>query len=119
MVGDGKSDGADAMEARGSGRSLGMEAERGGILERYLETRRATLALCEPLRTEDYTVRPAADASPVKWHLAHTSWFFETLVLDKARAGYTRFHEDFTHLFNSYYESVGGLHGQHDRSCCH
>lgn len=95
------------MEATESGRSTGTEAGRGGMLERYLATRRATLALCEPLRREDYIVQPAADESPVKWHLAHTSWFFETLVLDQSQTGYTPFHEDFTHLFNSYYESVG------------
>jgi len=73
----------------------------------YSTIRRATEALCEPLVIEDYVIQSMPDASPVKWHLAHTSWFFETFVLSRNVEGYRPFHPDFNFLFNSYYESVG------------
>jgi ergothioneine biosynthesis protein EgtB len=74
---------------------------------RYQEIRRATEALRLPLSAEDCAVQSMPDASPVKWHLAHTSWFFETFVLEPAVRGYSRFHPGFRFLFNSYYQSVG------------
>jgi ergothioneine biosynthesis protein EgtB len=63
--------------------------------------------LCEPLAVEDYGVQPMDDASPPKWHLAHTSWFFETFILKNVLQDYRAFHPLFEHLFNSYYNGVG------------
>jgi ergothioneine biosynthesis protein EgtB len=79
-------------------------------LARYREVRRRTLELVEPLSAEDCTVQSMPDASPAKWHLAHTTWFFETFVLPKARPGYRAFHLAHRELFNSYYEGVGPQH---------
>jgi ergothioneine biosynthesis protein EgtB len=80
--------------------------EGGALLERYLEIRRATERLCEPLAVEDYVVQAMPDASPAKWHLAHVSWFFETFVLHE-RADYRPFDQRYPVLFNSYYNAVG------------
>src|SRR5262249_55438102 len=77
------------------------------LLEKYRVTRRSTEALCEPLATEDYVVQSMPDASPVKWHLAHTTWFFETFVLAPFAPGYRLFHPQFSLIFNSYYTAVG------------
>ena len=65
------------------------------------------MRLCQPLAPEDMTVQAMPDASPAKWHLAHTTWFFETFVLRPAAAGYRPFHPEFAYLFNSYYNAVG------------
>jgi ergothioneine biosynthesis protein EgtB len=73
----------------------------------YEAVRRWTGRLCEPLETEDYGLQPMPDASPVKWHLAHTSWFFETFVLQPRLPDYRLFHPEFGVLFNSYYNAVG------------
>jgi ergothioneine biosynthesis protein EgtB len=73
----------------------------------YRSVRRCSEQLCEPLAAEDYVVQSMADASPVKWHLAHTSWFFETFVLTPHFPGYRPFHPQFAVLFNSYYNAVG------------
>ena len=75
--------------------------------ERYTAVRGLSLDLCGPLETEDYCIQPMADASPPKWHLAHTSWFFETFILKEFAAGYQVFHPRFEYLFNSYYNGVG------------
>jgi ergothioneine biosynthesis protein EgtB len=72
------------------------------MLARYREIRARTLALCEPLSVEDQQIQVIADASPTKWHLAHTTWFFEELVL-----GDVAFDPAFRFLFNSYYEAIG------------
>ena len=74
---------------------------------RYREVRKRTLRLTEPLSPEDCAVQSMEDASPVKWHLAHTSWFFETLVLEPTMPGYRPFHPQYRFLFNSYYNRVG------------
>ena len=74
---------------------------------RFFEVRRATESLREPLSAEDCQVQSMEDASPTKWHLAHTSWFFETFVLEPGLAGYRSFHPDYRFLFNSYYNTVG------------
>jgi ergothioneine biosynthesis protein EgtB len=66
-----------------------------------------TARLAEPLSPEDCQVQPMPDASPVKWHLAHTTWFFETFLLVPHRPGYQVFHPSFSYLFNSYYNAVG------------
>ncbi len=76
------------------------------IAETYCRVRRQSLELCEPLTPEDMMVQSCADASPAKWHLAHTTWFFETFVLREFARGYKPFHPDFVWLFNSYYNGV-------------
>ena len=80
---------------------------REALAARYLAVRRASEALCQPLAVEDYGLQAMADASPPKWHLAHTSWFFETFLLIPYLPGYRPFHPQFEYLFNSYYEAVG------------
>lgn len=73
----------------------------------FLETRRLTEEICKPLEVEDYVVQPIVDVSPPKWHLGHTSWFFEEFLLKPFKSDYNIFHEDFAFVFNSYYENVG------------
>jgi ergothioneine biosynthesis protein EgtB len=86
-----------------------LEKSASSILARYKAVRRATTTLCSPLSPEDMMVQSCAEASPVKWHLAHTSWFFETFVLTEFLASYKPFHPDFRWLFNSYYNSLGEM----------
>jgi ergothioneine biosynthesis protein EgtB len=80
-----------------------------GLLDRYRAVRAASLELIAPLSPEDLMVQSCPEASPAKWHLAHTSWFFETFVLRDFLAGYGDFHPDFHWLFNSYYNSLGDM----------
>jgi ergothioneine biosynthesis protein EgtB len=84
------------------------------LVDRYEEVRRASEALCEPLALEDYGVQSMPDASPVKWHLAHTTWYFETFVLAPL-PGHAPFHPAFEFLFNSYYNSVGSQYPRPQR----
>ena len=77
------------------------------LAEQYRAVRRATEKLCEPLAIEDYVVQSMTDASPTKWHLAHTSWFFETLVLMPTLPGYQPLETRYGYLFNSYYNTIG------------
>jgi ergothioneine biosynthesis protein EgtB len=79
------------------------------LLAPFRAVRGATLALVAPLSPEDLMVQSCPEASPAKWHLAHTSWFFETFVLSEFLAGYKPFHPDFHWLFNSYYNSLGEM----------
>jgi ergothioneine biosynthesis protein EgtB len=74
---------------------------------RYGDVRLTTEILAAPLSPEDQTVQSMPDVSPTKWHRAHTSWFFETFLLEPNLAGYRSFHPSFGYLFNSYYEGVG------------
>jgi ergothioneine biosynthesis protein EgtB len=78
-----------------------------GLQDRFARVRAQTERLCAPLQTEDYVVQPMPDASPAKWHLAHTTWFFETFVLAGRLPGYTTPHPLYKTLFNSYYNGVG------------
>jgi ergothioneine biosynthesis protein EgtB len=82
---------------------------------RYRAVRAATEALAAPLSPEDCTAQSMPDASPVKWHLAHTSWFFETFVLEAAAPGYRPLDPAYRVLFNSYYHSVGAQHFRPER----
>lgn len=82
---------------------------------RYDQVRAASEGLCRPLATEDYVVQSMPDVSPPKWHLAHTSWFFETFLLTPFLPGYQPFHERYGFLFNSYYEAVGARHPRAQR----
>ena len=74
---------------------------------RYRRVRQATMALTAHLTPEDQAAQSMPDASPCKWHLAHTSWFFETFLLVPRLAGYRPFEASFAYLFNSYYEALG------------
>ena len=79
-------------------------------LSRYRAVRAFTERICEPLATEDYVIQTMPDVSPTKWHLAHTSWFFETFVLESNMAGYQPLDPMYNYLFNSYYNTVGYRH---------
>src|SRR5258708_17286916 len=80
--------------------------------EQLLATRKLTLDLAAPLSDADATIQPFPDASPAKWHLAHTNWFFETFVLRDHVSGYRPFDERYAFLFNSYYETEGPRHAR-------
>lgn len=77
------------------------------LLEKFRSVRNQSVSLCEPLKAEDYVVQPIIDVSPPKWHLAHTTWFFEALILEEYNKNYQVFDADYGYMFNSYYESVG------------
>jgi ergothioneine biosynthesis protein EgtB len=83
--------------------------------ERLFATRKLTLGLAAPLSDADAAIQPFPDASPAKWHLAHTSWFFETFVLRDHVPGYRPFDERWAFLFNSYYEGEGPRHARPKR----
>ncbi|MEM1337484.1 MAG: ergothioneine biosynthesis protein EgtB [Bacteroidota bacterium] len=77
------------------------------LVDFFLDTRKHSETLCQPLEIEDYVVQPVVDVSPPKWHLGHTTWFFEEFLLKPFAKGYTLFDQDFSFVFNSYYETVG------------
>lgn len=77
------------------------------IRERYNLVRKYTERICQPLETEDYVPQPVPFVSPPKWHLAHSTWFFETFILKNHLADYHVFDQSFNYLFNSYYNNVG------------
>ena len=83
-----------------------------GLASRLFATRKLTLDLAAPLSDADSTIQPFPDASPAKWHLAHTTWFFETFVLRDHLPGYRPFDERYAFLFNSYYEAEGPRHAR-------
>ena len=85
------------------------------IAARYLEVRKHTMALADSLSEEDCCVQSMPDASPIKWHMAHTTWFFETFILEHHEPKFRPFHPAFRVLFNSYYNGVGDKHPRPQR----
>src|ERR1700751_2253459 len=91
------------------------ESSNHSLVSRYKTVRELSETLCKPLVTEDYVIPSMPDVSPTKWHLAHTSWFFETFILGRFDPAYRVFDPDFAYLFNSYYEAVGPRHPRPQR----
>ena len=89
---------------------LGETVQAETLIRRYHEVRQFTHRLCEPLMTEDYVIQGMPDVSPPKWHLAHTSWFFETFILAVACPTYRPPDASYGYLFNSYYVTAGDRH---------
>jgi ergothioneine biosynthesis protein EgtB len=85
------------------------------LLKTYQNVRDKTAQLCQPLAIEDYVIQSAADVSPPKWHLAHTTWFFETFILAKYLSDYQYYQPLFNYLFNSYYQSLGKTYPREQR----
>ncbi|MBT8058008.1 MAG: DinB family protein, partial [Gammaproteobacteria bacterium] len=83
--------------------------------DQYRDVRTRTIALCKSLETEDYVVQSMPDASPAKWHLAHTTWFFERFVLQESVSAYRAFDDSYDYLFNSYYYTAGLMHPRAQR----
>jgi ergothioneine biosynthesis protein EgtB len=77
------------------------------LQEVYRRIRLRTEEICKPLHTEDYVVQPIVDVSPPKWHIGHTTWFFETFILKECVKGYKEFNPSYNFVFNSYYETLG------------
>src|SRR5215216_4541156 len=99
------------IETRVNGKRPAMLEHAGAVLaERYRAVRARTEALCEPLQVEDFVVSSMPDVSPTKWHLAHTSWFFETFVLADHMPDYVSPNPRYAFLFNSYYVQAGERH---------
>ncbi|MBA2672904.1 ergothioneine biosynthesis protein EgtB [Ramlibacter sp.] len=96
-------------------RSSVRDSARQALALRFAQVRARTRELAAPLSAEDQCVQSMPDASPTKWHLAHTSWFFEAVVLSAHAEGYTPFDARYFHLFNSYYESLGPRHPRPQR----
>ena len=92
-----------------------VESGRAAPVARFLAVRSLSEQLAAPLSAEDQTVQSMPDASPTKWHLAHTTWFFETFVLRPHAPGYRVFDPAYAYLFNSYYEAVGPRHPRPQR----
>lgn len=85
------------------------------LLIEFHKVRSLTDELCEPLSIEDQNLQSMPDTSPVKWHRAHTSWFFETFILRKYSNNYKVFNKEYDYLFNSYYQSLGEIHPRPNR----
>ncbi|MGH8600845.1 MAG: ergothioneine biosynthesis protein EgtB [Burkholderiales bacterium] len=88
------------------------DLESGTAVSEYERVRDTSLSLCATLAPEDTVAQSMPDASPAKWHLAHTTWFFEQFLLAHFLPGYRRFHERWDYLFNSYYQTVGPMHAR-------
>jgi len=96
----------DTMERNFVTTSESAEVVNSAPEERFKHVRDRSVALCAPLRVEDHVVQPSVDVSPPKWHLGHTTWFFEEFILGDV-PGYGLFDPDMAFMFNSYYETVG------------
>lgn len=101
--------------AREQAPKIAKNVNPSSISKKYLEARKKTEELCKPLRTEDTVVQPVVDVSPPKWHLGHTTWFFENFILNQFSEGYQLFNPDFNFMFNSYYNSQGDRVERHNR----
>ncbi len=77
------------------------------LINKFKAVRNISENICHPLKIEDYVVQPVVDVSPPKWHLGHTTWFFETFLLKPYFMGYKEYNSDYNFVFNSYYETVG------------
>ncbi|HEX8197631.1 MAG TPA: ergothioneine biosynthesis protein EgtB [Pyrinomonadaceae bacterium] len=94
----------------------GTHPQKSATLEQfYFSVRKHSEAICAPLETEDYIPQPIVDVSPPKWNIAHTTWFFEEMILKKFVEGYSEFNPDFGFLFNSYYNSLGERTARNNR----
>src|SRR4051794_3124748 len=96
-------------------RSFAPLLDRESLLDRYRRVRATTEQLAAPLSDEDQCLQSMPDASPTKWHRAHTTWFFETFVLLPFVTHYRAHDESYSYLFNSYYEAVGARHARPER----
>ena len=93
-----------------------LESRAAALLaERYRAVRAATVDLARPLAVEDQVVQPCEEASPTKWHLGHTTWFFERFVLRARQAGYEAVDDSYERIFNSYYQTIGPMQPRADR----
>ncbi len=77
------------------------------LIEKFKEVRKRSTDICANLETEDYVVQPIVDVSPPKWHLGHSTWFWEAIILKQYESNYQEFNPNYNYVFNSYYESVG------------
>ena len=91
------------------------KAHSADLRSHFNSVRSHTELLCEPLETEDYIPQPVVDVSPARWNIAHTTWFFEEMVLAKSLPSYERFDDSFSFLFNSYYNTVGDRTARDER----
>ncbi|MBF8152744.1 ergothioneine biosynthesis protein EgtB [Exiguobacterium sp. TBG-PICH-001] len=85
------------------------------LIEKFATVRNQTIALIEPLEAEDFIIQASSDVSPPKWHIAHTTWFFERMILQEYSEGYQVFHPKYNYLFNSYYNSIGAYQPRQQR----
>ncbi|AFS70653.1 ergothioneine biosynthesis protein EgtB [Exiguobacterium antarcticum] len=85
------------------------------LIDKFSAVRKQTLSLIEPLEQEDFVIQANSDVSPPKWHIAHTTWFFERMILQEYDAEYIVFHPAYNYLFNSYYNSIGPYQPRHQR----
>lgn len=83
------------------------EIDAKNLTENFQRVRQKTLEICSRIENEDFVVQPSPEVSPPKWHLAHTSWFFEEVILAKFQKDYVRYNDSYSALFNSYYKALG------------
>ncbi len=92
-----------------------MENKISEISELFSNTRKQTLSLCDNLEPEDMVIQPSKNVSPIKWHLGHTTWFFEKFILTEMNENYKPYNKDYNYIFNSYYNSVGEFNPRNKR----
>jgi len=85
------------------------------LAQKYSDIRSFSEALCSPLNNEDYVIQTMPDVSPTKWHLAHTTWFFETFILKPNNPNFKEHHPQYNYIFNSYYNAIGSRHARNER----
>ncbi|MBI3715033.1 MAG: DinB family protein, partial [Betaproteobacteria bacterium] len=103
------------IHPQSAGSDLPADRAAQSLRDRFLRVRNLSERLAAPLSAEDCSLQSMPDASPTKWHLAHTSWFFETFLLEQYQPDFKPFHAAFRVLFNSYYNGVGDKHPRHER----